>query len=447
MDKPNNTYGFGTDFHGNSRNIDAFLHEAKEREVGHVIFGGDITPKQMAVKFTDGGAVRLPLPVKTVGYEKIPIIQPVSAKDSQESGFMLVDSEFNTQEVEMWASIIDKIANFRRIQHCEFSLEEIELLKRTKQSFFKALEIVGFNVLKRQLGSFINEEITPELIFELFILNLKLDYAFYFKPGDMKEILTGDPNTDRRTLDQAMSRASVITNSGSLQHMLSMYSKYLNPFIQWDETHRNLNNIAPEKHKEFLAQLFEKIRALKQTFSGSVSLILGNDDTFELQDDLDETEREGLIVNATNQVKQLSPDVQVLGYSHLPDQNLADYGMWYKTEAEILNDLTELSKKIKAGVEFTIGNIHVSPSGTALSQAMIPNKDTQEFGSPSVRQFLETSPLHIAFTGHTHESWQITDQIRDLVGQTHVFNPGASMERPRFLFGNLENPDEFEIVD
>ena len=50
-------FSFGTDFHGNWEAIDAFLAVSSQSQVGHVIFGGDIAPKKMAMVLGDGNAV------------------------------------------------------------------------------------------------------------------------------------------------------------------------------------------------------------------------------------------------------------------------------------------------------------------------------------------------------------------------------------------------------
>ena len=48
------SFSFGTDFHGNLESIGRFLQVSKEAKVDHVVFGGDIAPKKMAMHLKDG---------------------------------------------------------------------------------------------------------------------------------------------------------------------------------------------------------------------------------------------------------------------------------------------------------------------------------------------------------------------------------------------------------
>ena len=52
------SFSFGTDLHGNLQNIDQFLRLSKERDVDHVIFGGDIAPKKMGIRLGDGKGLK-----------------------------------------------------------------------------------------------------------------------------------------------------------------------------------------------------------------------------------------------------------------------------------------------------------------------------------------------------------------------------------------------------
>ena len=101
--------------------------------------------------------------------------------------------------------------------------------------------------------------------------------------------------------------------TGNINVIINHIGKFGSPLIRWRSFGEALSEHSKEGQKKFLKDFFQRISTFKSSFKGSVSLILGNDDFAGLKSDLDEADSHGLIINNTNKVVQLSPDVQVHG--------------------------------------------------------------------------------------------------------------------------------------
>jgi len=231
----------------------------------------------------------------------------------------------------------------------------------------------------------------------------------------------------------------------NLSHLYHWMVTAISPWIKWEETRRQLLKYSVPKQRAFLRELLKEIRQFRQSFAGSVSMILGNDDALELKGDLDKADYSGHIHHATNRVIQLDDETQLIGYSCVPPIENTLYDAWYREEVVIKKELEELLQRTKGGIK-TILNAHCPPARTTLCKAIVPSMDQTDFGSESIRDFIQQTQPTVALTGHIHKSWKVTGQVHDRIGSSMIFNPGDSEYEPHFIVGNLDKPEQFEWI-
>jgi len=456
MDKEK-TFSFGTDFHGNLQNIDQFLRVSKERNVDHVIFGGDITPKKMAVKLADGKGIILQ---SGDASSDIPAFDIKDAQMLSDSGYMLFNSELTNDKLDKIKSIFEKfeiLAHFSasdKDTQVAFTADEIQLIESyilPRLSEALKNDPLGKKIFETLAQKMEKEDATSSVdeFLNRLVLNFKIGFLLKNSLFNNKRMRNSYLCGKQDATDQEFfNRFNYGFGLGkfSLTTLYRYASKQIPPWAQWNDINQNLEKHSLDKQRQFLQELFKRIQDFRQQFRGSVSMIMGNDDHFELSEDFDKADNSGLLIHATNRVVQLADDIQLAGYSFVPPSS-ANYKEWYKEEAELQNDLRELSMQIRSGVQYLITNTHCPPNQTRLSQGRDPQSAKTDFGSQAIRDFISQTQPVVALTGHIHESWQITGKVADNIGNSVVFNPGASEFKPRILLGNLKNPDEFEIVE
>ncbi|MFA6991866.1 MAG: metallophosphoesterase [Candidatus Gracilibacteria bacterium] len=437
-DKFRERFAFGTDFHGNLRNIDQFLAIAKERNVDHVIFGGDVAPKRMAVKFSDGKAVCIDDPDNLKLWE---------SDDLYENGFMLFEEDIDANSFLKLIPIFKKLAG-RRESKMEtkgnLELDEILLLEKHKKHI---VDFLKSDAGKKLLESYLREsskmpygqvDSDPEGFTDALIDFLKNEYLF------SKNLLNSEigknmfTEGERKRFSDNFFKLKAVDIDGMFAHI----GNYGTLFAKWEGINQKLNLHSTEQRKVFFDDFMRRIREFKKDFKGTISIILGNDDPTEYIEYLKEVQREGLLFDCTNRIVTLSKDIEVIGYSNVPPMSEVAYDDWFKDEDDIDEDLNTLGAKKSR--KFLIANIHCPPCDTKLSKAVMRGQMT-DLGSLAVLSFIREFKPDVVLCGHTHESWRISGVVREKIGNTMVFNPGASEKNCRILIGSLEKPEKFEL--
>lgn len=459
------TFSFATDLHGNLKNIDRFLEESRSRNVNHVIFGGDIAPKKMAVEFRDGKGQKIGLGNKNIysasAYEDMP---DASGIDLYNTGYMLFQSDYSKDEIEHLAKIFSSLTepdgSAKNLNDISLTFDDIKFLEDHRDLFdnYFSNSKKGRNIFKlfnERLfaGSSQQNLKTPQDLVSIFLNYLK--YNFIFKNGIF---INKDPSGLEKVLGQKLTPQEALTKisewslfSAGPSNMFLRAIISLGPWNEWLEIYNNLNSHAELRQRKFLVDFMNRIKDFRRSFNGSISIILGNDDHAALSADLEKADKDGLITHATNRVVQLSDKVQLLGYSHVPHINVPGiYDYWFKSETAIRGDLQQYAQNLRHNVPFTIANIHCPPKGTCMDQAIEPRFPKRHYwGSSGVRNFLEVDGrnINVALFGHIHESPAISGQRGEQIGDTQCFNPGASEYTGRFLFGDLGNPHAHQVVE
>lgn len=369
-DKFRERFAFGTDFHGNLKSIDKFLAIAKERNVDHVIFGGDIAPKRMAVKFSDGKAVCIGEPGNVVFHE---------SKDLYESGFMLFEEGMDSGVFMELVSVFKKLAerdNYKKETQGNLEFGEILLLEKYKKHIIdflkndKGKKMYDFYVaeMKGADGSYSHEEFV-----DILIDFLKFEYFF------CRNLLGSEIYGNIFSEEQNKMRENYFTfKSMKKDNILAYIGEYGTVLVKWEIVYDKLHLYATFQRKKFFDDLICRIRKFKEDFKGTISIILGNDDPVEYVERLQEMEREGLIFGCTNEIIALNDDVEMIGYSSIPSVGVGLYDDWVKAEDDIFNDLEKLGTKRSR--KFLIANIHCPPLETKLSKVVM-NKRFMDLGS------------------------------------------------------------------
>lgn len=452
-----NTFAFGTDFHGNLENIDLFLRESEARQTHHVIFGGDIAPKKMAIGFQDKKGVRF----ENVLKNEIAIDPECRIEDEAElygRGYMIFAEELNSQEFQSLLRLFYKLKhlattkekNKLQLEEAEWELiknriipELLDYLKSNQDSKF------FFQKYQDRLG----KSQTPEEFCEEFLKFLQYTDCTNtaYKNNGKFEFLKSEARMSLYEIIWRMEEKNFYLVISNFFHAWS-------PFKKWDEIYKKFHQHAIEGQKKFMRDLIKRLRALKKRCpETTITAILGNDDDGELSPMLQNAERQGLLYFPNNRIVSLSPDTQIIGYPYVPPLPEVEHDFWFKDEKDIGRDLKKfgeesklnmLKRKTGTAVNFCIANIHCPPAGTNLAKAYYDAKaiSPEDFGSIGVRKAIEEIQPTLGLFGHIHEAWRITGQVRDQIGSTVVLNPGASEFNPRFVFGSLENPGDFELV-
>jgi Icc-related predicted phosphoesterase len=448
---------FITDYHGNINSVDAFLKASDDHNVDHIIFGGDIAPKKMAFALEDG------LAVPTHQLAQVGIHPPSSKESMQRKGYMLKPILFSANELRLLASVEEKIVNLTPSNDIPlFTEDEMDFLEAKFESMIMRL-YENDPEFKRVLNGFIQQYnksspslmiSTPQELTERFILNWKLNAIMRGGRITKEKLQTA---LGLASLPSDKGRADLIHKGISLdmvdyRAILRAFMMH-NPWNVFEREQMNLHEVMNPYQIEWSQDLINKIRELKTTFKGTVSIILGNDDHTNLLPIFDQADAAGVLTHATNRVVQLTPEIQMFGYSHVPHHSAnATYRAWFRSEAEIANELAELQNSLREGISLTIGNIHGPPTGIGLDQAVVPKITETTWGSQALAEFIESvsnsrTPIHLALCGHIHHSWKVSGKIHGQIGQAHVYNPGYSEEEARILIVDTQKIADGKVIE
>lgn len=444
-----NTFGFGTDFHGNLQNIDRFLRESQERDVRHVIFGGDIAPKKMGITLQGGKGVRH---TDVAAFQFDNQLPPqLSEQELYETGFIPFEIKIPAEDFNLLLSLFKKFGEQAACNSIGITLEEINVLEKNKQLLidFFVLDPNGQNIFEyyeRRIKEVKYKlDLTPENLVNCIIIHLKFELSK--RAADEKErakILFGTEKYDRNKHVQMFSDISLLESVVGFKKVLDIIGKcIIHEYL--DRINHEFEQYSVPGQKRFTEDLIRRIRQFRESFHGSVSLILGNDDQEELLDIFEEADREGIITNATGRVSTLDDQTEILGYSFVPPLPEVSYQRWFKEEGAIREDLERIVSEI-TGTRVLIANIHCPPFGTFISKARISSVSGEEFGSTAVRRLIEVHRPAVGLHGHLHLPYMITGQVHDQIGKTVIFNPGASEYNPRFIFGDIANPLQYNLL-
>lgn len=444
------SFSFGTDFHGNRETIDTFLRESAERRTKHVVFGGDLAPKKMGLRFSDGAGAKFTHPSDLDRGNLQSGTQP-SAKDLERRGYILFEAGLTVEDLLKLEVIIEKMNRLAANENTPeyFDETEIEFIERVVKPLMleyflennygqKAFENFAKNIPRYIVeAEGIN---TPPAFIYAFIVYIKIENLIKTQrisnSAQRNKLLFHREDSPESHFINAMQLKYKMGQSHYNQPVLN-FCNYGTPPKQWAFLLRDLHNHSVAGQRAFVAEFLRKVAQFKDQAPGqpTVTAMLGNDDSGELIETMEDAERRGLIYYPHGKVVQVSPAVQILGYEHVPPMPYA-HDFWYRDEKDIAADLAQLERKIRGDVRFCIADIHCPPSDTALAREEIDGELT-DLGSTAVREFIEKAHPTVALTGHVHHAWKYGKRVKEKVGKTWVFNPGASEYYPRFIFGTL----------
>jgi Icc-related predicted phosphoesterase len=442
-------FAFGTDFHGNMKSVDRFLEVAREKKVDHVIFGGDLTPKKMAVKLSDGTGVR----IGGRGYSKIPEMDMAQSAELLENGYILFKSELTRQELEAHIAIAKKCEAVISPQCTVGSRHhavdsEVPDLDGKELEFFRTYFVPW-------LRNFLKNNEQGRRIFGLFAsqiklyctdkLNLDPDYfsesLYMMLYANMLVKNRELENMDRSLINRSFA-VRAINLKAIWENMLMLV-----PWRAWEEKKDNLHLYALPGQRRFLHKFLRRVAEFRKAYRGTVSVIVGNDDDSEMIRDLNKANRQGIISHASNKVVALDPEVTMVGYSYVPHVPGVKYDEWFRPEAFIQADLFDLFKEARGRARYVLANIHCPPVNTNLDQARVPDLAQNNFGSHGVRAAIEFFKPAVSLHGHVHGSYKVSNSVRDQIGPTVLYNPGASEYGFRGVISSLADPEVYEVID
>lgn len=435
------TFSFITDVHGNLKNIDAFLRESKERGTNHIIFGGDIAPKKMAISFPGNKSLKVS---SAAALPNLNLEQSVTVSDldAYENGYMLFPSGISLEQLQKLQQVLTNLQRDTRGNE-EVSLEEIQFIESILLPMLKnfiTTSPIGkkvWDVTKTERERNGLNDIAKALKYYLIGCKSKhlLGTKQFFNIPIRNELLFG------KNLEEAVAREHISYGITAVEFInrsiIPKLALYGTPTYGWTETYYALDRHALAGQRRFIRDLIARITELRASgFRGTCSVILGNDDDTDLMTDLDEAEKAHVLYHVSNRVKALTPQVAIAGYSYVPPIPGVSYDAWFKSEAAIQKQLGKLLKETRR-YPISVANIHCPPFESKLDQAIVPGLEVTSFGSTAVRSCLEKHRPTISLHGHIHESHIVSGSTEDVIGKTRAYNPGASEYTGRYLFGNL----------
>ncbi len=230
---------------------------------------------------------------------------------------------------------------------------------------------------------------------------------------------------------------------GGLSSLLKIIGKNILHLLCLSEISDSIYEQSYPFQKEFFHKFFTKIKKIREQTKSTVSLIMGNNDLFELREEVFKAEGEGIIINATNKLVRLSEETEMLGISYI--QNSTGNGAWKKAADEIEREIKALMEK-RCPARKLIINSHIPPANTGLGDAILSGMEVSDLGSSAINQaILKHNPI-LSLHGHVHEAYLLSGTIRAKIYDTYAYNPGASEYQNRFLLGDLENPGDADLV-
>lgn len=438
-------YSFATDIHGNINSVDRFLAVSKKERVNHVIFGGDIAPKRMAIALADNQGF-------PVGRGDINGQHTKPADELERSGSILFHSPLTSEQLKRAIPLAHSLATTN-------ALESIIWRGLTDDELSTMREIL-IPIIKEYLSGrdgsvllqhYINkdvlsgmqwlkglnlDEICNYLLLECNFSNLSYHQKFNDE-REKKRAATGDPDASDELYRQKVECMHIAGTS--IKHVLAECLRAHMPWHTWRYMEQTLDHHAVEGQIRFMENLLKRITAYRSKLAATFSIILGNDDAIELVQLLDDAAQAGKLIHATNRVVDLNDHVQMLGYANVPPIAGITHNTWFREIGLIESDLMELQQHVRTDA-LLLANIHCPPSASSLSLGRYPNGETDDFGSTDVRAYIDRAQPEMLLTGHIHEPYTLNGgKIAERSGKTIIVNPGASEITPRIAVGYIGN--------
>ncbi|MBP6929816.1 MAG: hypothetical protein KBB77_02665 [Candidatus Moranbacteria bacterium] len=470
---------YATDLHGNRDAIDQAFQLAHSEQVGAIVFGGDLTPKSVAIKLA-----RYPDPSKEnteneeeislLGGEVMPthMIEDKSethsftnslreikelnerigsdtlAKYLVRKGSILYEvgsQYFEIESMLMEQVLLDKLYAFfqgaklsHSRKHLKLSDEEVEMVKYCVVDWLTEFENVldpekkvAFVAKCKKLFGYEGEDfsdVAPSryllecILFELSGSKIRdifggVDEFLKNKKDHIAEHLRQFFHRERDRIFRASNYRGIIEESWIAA--LSGYSTV----AQLKRDVEKPEFVGVEQAKFLREYFFPRVREWNVSHPGRpVYAMLGNDDIIENLSLLDEAEQEGLLCHMRDdRVSMLTDDLNIVGYSFvetLPPK--VEYRAWVKSPDQILTGLRSVAFNLRHRKAIWV--IHNPPFG------YVDQIVGGHAGSQGVLEFLEQFQPPLALFGHIHEAPRLTGKYTAKLGETLCVNPGGEHE-------------------
>lgn len=270
-------------------------------------------------------------------------------------------------------------------------------------------------------------------------------------------VIASDIHTSHRHLSTTLSRAeehgagAVVFNGDIVPR--SVYSGIA-----------NARQVAASQREYLAGSFLKELRAFKERHpDGRIYADLGNDDFWCNRDLLIQSEREGVLMLLHNRVQPLASGIDIVGYMFVPptpfgikdaeridragaplQRKVTLKGVFSDPDGLVVRfidenetieqDLQKLERLIKQ--PFVLAT-HAPPYGLGLDVLY----DGCLVGSVAIRDFIERQAdagrLIAAFSGHIHESFQVSGISVNKVGGRRVINAGQMEDRLRYVVFDL----------
>jgi Icc-related predicted phosphoesterase len=163
--------------------------------------------------------------------------------------------------------------------------------------------------------------------------------------------------------------------------------------------------------------LIPRLHDFRKKTKKDVFIMMGNDDLRINSEILEKGEKQGAFSLINQQVCRIGRK-HIAGYSYI---NEAPFPLkdWEKDEKKIKKDLDRLAKL--SNPRKTIYSMHAPPLGTNLDVIF----NGEHVGSSAIRKFILEKQPYLTLHGHIHESFRMTGQWKDMLGDTVSVNPGT----------------------
>ncbi len=484
---------YATDLHGNRNAIEQVFALAQTEQADTIVFGGDLTPKSVAIKLArysdpskediemgEGlpllGGEALPVdmlqkdanqPTFSQSLRNIRLLNKRVGADAlavhlERKGAIIVEQTNRYYGLDsMFAEqvLLDKLLAFFQTAdppttrfRLQLSDEEIEIVRDCIVEWFKEFEATwdekrraGFarkcalTFGQKEAGF---EQFAPSNYFEECILYeisgsslsdtiLSVEKLLREKKGRMAEYLLRTFHDARDRLFRAGSYKGLIEEA----HIAALVE--YSTIAQLKREMESLPRVGQEQAKFLREYFLPFVREWRASHDNKpVYAMLGNDDIIENVSLLDEAERDGVLCHIHGKVHEFGSGFAIVGYSFvetLPPN--VGYRAWVKNEAEILSDLRSLRAQV--GQNAAVWAIHNPPIG------FLDRIEKGNAGSKGVLQFLTETQPRLALFGHIHEAPRLTGSCTAQLGETLCVNPGG--EHSKDLQAVLINTKTLEI--